>query len=70
MTIKIAYRTEPHELGTHHIAEGVTPGGEPLRYTKLVYVREVEEYGPLVVQAAKRYVLHNLIDDAIHRGLL
>lgn len=72
MTIKIAYRTEPDALigGTRHIAEGVTPDGVQLSYTQMSRAVDIERYGAVVDAAAKRSALHNLIDDAIHRGLL
>lgn len=70
MTIKIAYRTEPHELGTHHIAAFVTPTGESGRYTTVTLHAEIARHGQLLEDHAKRQALYNLIDEAIHKGFL
>lgn len=70
MTIKIAYRTQAEDTGQLHIAEAVTPDGDRLAAYHLVSAMDQARHGPILADYAKRQVLHNVIDSAIHQGLL
>lgn len=73
MSIKIAYTVEDDTSSnsTRHIAEAVTQNGERLSYRRMVSKDQPTATVAVMVNAyAKRDVLHAIIDDAIHRGLL
>lgn len=66
MTIKIAYRSETTPDGSVvHIAEAVTQDGR--RFSSTSTRPEVDD---IVHAHAKRRVLYDVIDDAIHVGVL
>ncbi len=72
MTIKIAYRFEDTPAGRLHIAEGVDRDGAQFSFRSQGqrYVNLDASTLALVHASSKRHVLHALIDEAIHHGVL